>query len=334
MKALVVPAMGRLEIRDIAEPEPGPYDALVRIECCGICNSTDTKLIDGTMYWAPPFPFVLGHESCGTVTRVGPKVRKFRVGDRVTRPVAFWSGSRPGLNIASGGFAELGIVRDADAMAADGDNSLAEDYTAQRQLVVPSTLTPIEASLAISLSETASMLRHLPNLRGKKVAVAGTGIAGLTFVLWCNLAGATVISIGRRQPRLNEAVQLGADMTLDTSHGDVAGNLSKLAGGKVDGIIEATGDAKLANELLAALSRSGFAAAYGVPPTGVSYNKRWQSLPVEEHLSLHWVCNLLRRGWVKADWFVSHSWSFSDIVSLFDEVREGRVRKGFVRIGT
>jgi Zn-dependent alcohol dehydrogenase len=37
---------------------PGPYDALVRIEVCGICNSTDAKLIDGTMFWVRPEWFV------------------------------------------------------------------------------------------------------------------------------------------------------------------------------------------------------------------------------------------------------------------------------------
>jgi len=53
MKALIVPAQGRLEIRDIPEPVVDPYDALVKIEVCGICNSTDHKLIEGQMFWAP-----------------------------------------------------------------------------------------------------------------------------------------------------------------------------------------------------------------------------------------------------------------------------------------
>jgi D-arabinose 1-dehydrogenase-like Zn-dependent alcohol dehydrogenase len=45
----------------------GPYEALVKMEACGICSSTDAKVVDGTMYWAPPFPLVLGHESVGRV---------------------------------------------------------------------------------------------------------------------------------------------------------------------------------------------------------------------------------------------------------------------------
>ncbi len=333
MKALIVPKAGRIEIEDVPNPEIGPYDALVRNECCGICNSTDVKLIDGRMFWAPPFPIVLGHESCGTVVETGSKVRRYRVGDRVTRSLAFWPGTRAGLNVAMGGFAEFGLVRDAGAMATDGDSSLLEDYNTQRQSVVPAGLDPVQASLAISLSETASVLRHLPNLRGKTVAVAGTGVAGLAFVLWCKLAGARVISLGRRQERLQEAIRLGADLTVDTSKGDVAENLRMAASGTVDGLIEATGDAPLANSLLQLLKKDGFAAAYGVPPTGVSYDKRWIAPQVEEHLSLPWISDLLARQWIRSDWFVSHTWDFSEILHAFDEVRQGKVKKGFIRFG-
>lgn len=332
MKAVVVPEVGRLEIQDIPNPELGPYDALVRNEWCGICSSTDSKLIDGTMFWAPPFPFVLGHESSGTVVEVGKKTRRYRVGDRVTRSLAFWPGSRKELNVAMGGFAEYGIVRDAEAMARDGDSSLLEDYNTLREVVMPAHLGSIDASLAISLSETASMLRHLPNLRGKTVVVAGTGVAGLTFTLWCKLAGAYVIGLGRRASRLEEASRLGADATLDTSRGDVVQGLLELGRGPVDGLIEATGDADLANRLLGALRDDGFAAAYGVPPTGIAYDKRWANYPVEEHLSLPWVCDLIKRGWVNPDWFISHKWDLDQIQTAFDEVRRGDVKKGFIRL--
>lgn len=331
MKALIVPEAGRIEIDEIPNPELGPYDALVRNECCGICNSTDTKLIDGKMFWAPPFPIVLGHESCGTVVETGSKVRRYRLGDRVTRSLAFWPGTRPALNVAMGGFAEFGIVRDARAMADDGDSSLLKDYNTQRQLVVPAHLGPVQTSLAISLSETASVLRHLPNLRGKTVAIAGTGVAGLAFVLWCKLAGARVVAIGRRKERLDVARFMGADITVDSTKGDVGETLQHAASGPVDGLIEASGDAPMANRLLYALVQDGFAAAYGVPPTGISYDKRWVVPAVEEHLSLPWVADLLKRRWIDSDWFISHTWNFADSLQAFAEVRQGKVMKGFIR---
>lgn len=334
MKALIVPQRGALRIDEIAPPEPGPYDALVRIDVCGICNSTDSKLIDGTMFWAPPFPFVLGHEAVGTVVATGPRVRSFQVGDLVNRPVAFWGGSRPNLHVATGGFAEYGIVRDAKALAADGDMSLANDYLAQRQVVVPPTLTPRDAALAISLSETASVLRHLPNLRGATVAVAGTGIAGLAFVLWAKLAGASVVALGRRAERLEHAQRVGADATVNTKDAAFLDTLKRAASGAVDVIIEATGDASLAATLETVLAADGVALAYGVPPTGTTYGPRWTNATVEEHLSLPWVADMIHRGWVQPEWFVSHAWSLDDAVEAFAMVERGEVVKGFVFLHT
>lgn len=333
MKALLVPRIGALELAEIAPPEPGPYDALVRMEACGICNSTDAKLIEGKMSWAPRFPFVIGHESVGTVVSIGSKVRKFKVGDRVTRPVAFWPGSRPDLNVAYGGFAEQGMVRDGAAMALDGDASLANDYNVVRQVVVPPALSARDAALAISLSETASVLRHLPNLRGKTVVVAGTGVVGLAFSLWVKLAGGSVVTLGRRAERLEYARELGADHAVNTHDVEYLQAIRSAAGGDVDGLIEATGDAVLAKELLQVLKSDGFASAYGVPPTGTTYHPRWTPSIVEEHLSLAWVADLIERGWVKPEWFVTHAWSLDEAPDAFAQALRGEVVKGFVHMG-
>lgn len=338
MKALIVPKPGSLQLTDIDPPTIGPYDALVKIEVCGICNSTDAKLIDGRMYWAPPFPFVLGHESVGVVKQVGDKVRKYKVGDRVTRPVAFWPGSRQGLNVAVGGFAEWGMVRDAQAMAQDGDHSLDDDYLAQRQLVVPKNLSPVEAALAISLSETASVFLPLPPLRGRTVAVTGAGVAGLAFMLWAKLAGAHVIAIARRARRLELARMLGADSTLDTNEcKNLPAELEQIAKGKLHGIIEATGNATLANQLTPAIEKGGFAVAYGVPATeDTQYDKNiWRIAEVNEQLCYNWVADLLSRGWISADWFVSRGdVPLSDTPAAFEQVRKGELLKVFIQTGS
>lgn len=333
MKALVVTAPGQLEVQEIARPNIGPYEALVQIEVCGICNSTDHKLIEGTMYWAPPFPFVLGHESVGRVVEVGEKVQRFRVGDRVTRPI-YIPPSGGAISAAMGGFAEYGIVTDAQARAADGDDSMLTDYNALRQLVVPADIAPQEAALAISLSETASVLRHLPNPRGQKIVVAGTGVAGLAFVLWFKLAGAHIIALGRRQERLQKARELGADATIDSRDPDFLQQIQCAAGGPVDGLLEATGDTPLASQLLDILRPDGFACAYGVPPSGTNYDPHWKTAIVEEHLSFEWVVDLMRRGWIQPEWFASHSWPFGKVIEAFQQAELGEVTKGFVEMNS
>jgi threonine dehydrogenase-like Zn-dependent dehydrogenase len=232
-----------------------------------------------------------------------------------------------------GGFCEFGIVRDGSAMAEDGDSSLADDYNVQRQLVMPPDLKPVEVALAISLAETASVLRHLPNLRGRTVAVTGAGTAGLAFMLWCKLAGARVVAIARREESLMEARAIAADLSLNTDGvADPAQSLVELAGGPVDGIIEATGAADLADALLPAISPEGFATAYGVPPTGASYNARWESPPVEEHLAMDWVCDMIRRKLIEPPRFYSHTWSLDEFEAAFAAVTARKVKKAFLRI--
>ncbi|MDR3706674.1 MAG: zinc-binding dehydrogenase [Capsulimonadaceae bacterium] len=330
MKALVVPSTGAIEIADLPEPKIGPYEALVRIDVCGICNSTDAKLIDGTMFWGPPPPFVLGHESIGVVVETGEKVTSFRPGDRVTRPVYADPSGR--YRSANGGFAEFGVVRDARAMAADGDNSLLGDYNAQRQLVVPKGLDPVAAALAISLSEVASLLDDLPNLAGKTVLVAGTGTAGLAFGMWAKLAGAKTIVLGRRAERLEIARRLGADAAVDTSQTGWQARVLAVSG-KVDGVLEASGVASLALELPGLVKDGGFAVAYGVPPKGDKYDASlWRNADVNEHHRYAWVADLLLRGWVRPDWFVTREWPMADAAKAFSEVRAGGVLKGFLRL--
>ncbi|BCW98614.1 MAG: sorbitol dehydrogenase [Armatimonadota bacterium] len=332
MRALVVPQKGKLEVRDIPEPRLGPYDARVRIEVCGICNSTDLKLIDGTMFWAPPFPFVLGHESVGEVVEVGPRVRKFKVGDRVTRPCAFVPGSVPELNLAVGGFAEYGVLRDGFAMAEDGDSSLMDDYNVLRQNVVPQGIEPIQAALAITLAETASVLNRLPNVRGKTVVVAGTGAVGLAFGLWIKLAGGSVITLGRRKERLELALKLGADHVVDTTRSGWTEQIVQLTNGGADGAIEATGDADLAARLLDVLKPGAFASAYGVPPTGTSYPEGWVPSDVREQESYDWVCDLIIRGWIDPGKFITHTWTLDQAQEAFRLVAGGEVLKGFVKL--
>jgi threonine dehydrogenase-like Zn-dependent dehydrogenase len=267
----------------------------------------------------------------GHVVEVGSKVRKFAVGDLVTRPI-YVPPAGEGVRAAMGGFAEYGVVTDAQAMAEDGDASLVNDYNALRQMVVPSHLSTRDAALCISLSETASVLRHLPNVRGLKVGVAGTGVAGLAFVLWLKLAGACVVTLGRREERLQHARRMGADATVNTRSEDYLQQIEAAADGPLDGLLEATGDAAFAEQLLNALKPQGFAVAYGVPPTGTSYHTRWQSCEVEEHLSFPWVADLMKRGWVQPEWFATHLWPFDGVIKAFEQVQKGDVCKGFVQL--
>ena len=69
MKAAVLVEPGRIEIREVADPEPGPGEVLISVEGVGICGS-DHSVFSGK-WAAPEYPWIMGHEAFGVIEAVG-----------------------------------------------------------------------------------------------------------------------------------------------------------------------------------------------------------------------------------------------------------------------
>ena len=80
MKTVIVPAPGKIEIRQVETPVINAYQALVKTEMVALCNATDSKLIAGKFPGVDTYPLALGHENAGIVVAVGEKVRNFKYG--------------------------------------------------------------------------------------------------------------------------------------------------------------------------------------------------------------------------------------------------------------
>jgi len=341
MRALVVEGSSAFALREMSAPEPGKYEALVRIRGCGICATTDWEIIRGRQPFHNDYPAVLGHESVGEVVAAGPGVKSFQIGDFVTRPVGIWPGEhRDGLASGWGGFAEYGVVRDASAMARAGDPSLQNDYVALRQQVVPQGVALPDAILAISLAETASWFRHLPPVAGKSVAIAGTGIAGLGMILWSLFAGAkNIIVLGRRRERLELAKKIGAAHGIDVTQGEIPARLRGANQGHgADIFIEAVGLPDQIEIGLSCLAPGGTIAIYGVPE-GQRYSLAWGAgpgdariaqYPAEEHLAYGWVSSLIGRGLIPTALLMTHCWTLDRYQEAFTAVAEGTAVKGWI----
>ncbi len=175
------------------------------------------------------------------------------------------------------------------------------------------------------------MLDGLPSLAGRRVLVAGTGIAGLALTLWSKLAGARcVVTLGRRAERLDHARRIGADAAIDTSAPNWQAKTQSELGGPADVILEAIGNVEFATSLLDLLAANGIATAYGAPPDGQRFSDGWNHAAVNEHDRYPWVIDLMQRGWIDAEWFVSHRWPFEQVVEAMQCVKRGDVLKGFV----
>jgi alcohol dehydrogenase, propanol-preferring len=90
MRAMVLDAPGRplRPVADLADPEPGPGQALVAVRACGVCR-TDLHIVDGELR-APRLPLVPGHQIVGTVTATGEGA-ELDVGARVGIPWLGWT---------------------------------------------------------------------------------------------------------------------------------------------------------------------------------------------------------------------------------------------------
>lgn len=345
MKAWAALEPGQIECVDIPVPEPADYEALIKIEACVICNSTDWMVVRNH-FGAAGFPVLFGHESFGKVVKTGKHVRNLKIGDRVTSPNAIPRGFDGKYYSAWGGFAQYGIAGDYHALKEDMGNGIDADKTLARyaaNLVIPADFPLDRAGLTIALSETASCVMQLGTVRDRDIVVLGTGIAGLSLVMFSKLNGAgQVLCVGRRADRLRRAEALGADQAyLSGDEGMTADILARMSagGGKrgADIVFEATGKYNVLQKGLPYLAEEGTLAIYGVPEQPYIIDtyaspKRFsiQTVAPDEAMAMDYACSLLRQEDFPADLFMTHRWGFDDLPQAMNEVRSGEVVKGIV----
>jgi threonine dehydrogenase-like Zn-dependent dehydrogenase len=339
MKAGVVVSPGNIAVRDIAPPEPGSDEALVRIEACGLCGTTDRHIVEGRQAHHPAdwYPAILGHEAVGTVIAVGPDAKKIHVGDRVTRPVAIWPGtSRDGLYSAWGGFAEYGLVRDFHGTP---------DYTGDRQHVVPAGLSLVDAVLAVSISEVASWMEKLGDLSGRTIVVGGTGFAAAVMCQCARSQNArAIIAVGRSPQKFAWAEANGATHTL-VFNAETGAKVREICGqAGADWFLDAAGHQSVFEAGLGYLRPGGQAAIYGAPE-GFAY--RLPLGAVGGDFTVHYLaptddtffaetCRRITAGQLDPRAIHTHTWEGLESLpqaALADQ-EAGAVLKGMVRIGT
>ncbi|MBY0381748.1 MAG: zinc-dependent alcohol dehydrogenase family protein [Xanthobacteraceae bacterium] len=93
MRAMVLGGPGKeLELKEIADPVPGPGEIRVRISACGVCR-TDLHVLDAELPHIK-YPIIPGHEIVGRIDALGPGVSDHKLGDRVGVP---WLGHTCGV---------------------------------------------------------------------------------------------------------------------------------------------------------------------------------------------------------------------------------------------
>jgi S-(hydroxymethyl)glutathione dehydrogenase/alcohol dehydrogenase len=272
-----------LVLEDLAVPQVGPRDVLVRLTASGICH-TDLNVIEGLS--ALPLPIVPGHEGCGIVEAVGPEVRRTKVGDRVLASVTpacgtcWWcvngmsnhcelnasvkaaprfelpGGQRAATVCGCGTFAESMVVHEASIVPVETD--LADEELALLGCGVTTGL-----GAALNTAEVAP---------GSSVAVIGCGGVGQSVIQGARIAGAAVIIAvdpvaGRRESSLG----VGATHAVDPGAEDPVEAVEALTSGRgADYTFEVVGRPELMVQAFDMARAEGTVTLVGMPPVGAT----------------------------------------------------------------
>lgn len=219
MRQVAIHGPGQIGIDVVDRPDPGPRDALVRVEACGICGSDLTYIkLGGFCVTGGPMP--LGHEIAGVVDWVGPEVRDVAVGERVV--VFPGDPNVDGFDIIGNGGAEGGLT---DLLLVRGA------ARGRRMFRVPDEMSLEVAALAEPVAVGMRSARRTGADPGDKVAVFGCGPIGLAAIATFVDQGTEVVGIDLSSRRRELAGGLGASAVLDPGVIDVWGELIRLHGG-------------------------------------------------------------------------------------------------------
>jgi len=277
VRGVVALAKGEpVSIRTVLVPDPGPGEALVAVQACGVCH-TDLHYREGGIN--DDFPFLLGHEAAGVVEAVGEGVTSVAVGDFV---VLNWRAvcgqcrackrGRPWFCFGTHNATQKMTLEDGTVLsAALGIGAFAEKtlVAAGQCTKVDPTADPAAAGLIGCgvMAGWGAAVNTAPVSQGDTVAVLGCGGVGDAAIAGAIYAGARqVIAVDLDDRKLEWARGFGATDTVNAGTEDVVARLRELTGGfGPDVVIDAVGRPETFRQAFDARDLAGTAVLVGVP---------------------------------------------------------------------
>ena len=237
MKAIVNTAPQKLEMLQVALPEPGGGQVRIRTGACGIC-ATDLEMIAG--WERTGYPATPGHEWAGTVDAVGAGVEQNLLGRRCVAENVWADGGEVGFE-HPGGYGQYLLTE------------------ARHVQVLPDGFSFTAAALIEPLAVCVRAMRRLGPCSGR-VLIMGDGPIGLLSTALLAHSGVTDITlVGGREQRLSLARDFGARKTLNYHEcgSSLGAAIRDGAGPGFTAVIEATGSAAAVNAAMDLVAREG-----------------------------------------------------------------------------
>ena len=336
MKAVVYDEPRKFEVREVAVPEPGAGEVLIRILVAGICG-TDLHLHAGE--FGPSYPLTPGHEFVGEVVSVGTGVAEDLIGRRFVvdntgscghclecrraRPAYCRNLVAQGVN-APGGFAEYVVTSSGRCFAIDD----------------------LDAETAVFTEPVACVVHGLDVLGlrpGSNVLLFGAGPTGLILTQLLAGSGATELTVAApTQAKLDLARARGADRTVLLDRHNTAASFEELRQAAPDGfdvVIDATGALVVLAQTLALTRTGGTVFVYGMTPQSAvwpiaPYDIFRRELTIKgsfaQQFSFDRALSALRSGRVKTQGMVSRRFTLDAYGEALGAVADSSVVKALI----
>ncbi|WP_435299943.1 alcohol dehydrogenase AdhP [Timonella sp. A28] len=266
MKAAVVPALGApLEIQELPLPEPGPFEALVKVDYSGVCH-TDLHAAHGDWPVKPAPPFIPGHEGSGTVVAVGNMVTRVSVGDRVGNA---WLARACGeCEYCESGWETLCELQQNSGYSVDGSFGQYMLVDSRYCPIIPDGVDAAAVAPILCAGVTVYKgLKQTDTKPGDWVLISGIGGLGHIAVQYAVAMGMRVAAVDVDDAKLELAKKHGAEIVVNAAkESDPAVTLKELTGGGVTGALVTAVNAHAFPQAVGALKRGGTVALVGLPP--------------------------------------------------------------------
>ena len=344
-----------VEVVDIVIPDPGPGEAVVAVQACGVCH-TDLHYREGGIN--NDYPFLLGHEAAGIVEAVGPGVSEVAPGDFV---ILNWRAvcgqcrachkGKPQYCFATHNATQQMTLTDGTPLAP----ALGIGAFAEKTLVAAGQCTKVEASdpEVVGLLGCGVMAGFGAAVNtggvtlGDTVAVIGCGGVGNAAVAGARAVGArTIIAVDVDDRKLAWARQFGATHTINSTTQDPVERIRELTDSfGADVVIEAVGRPETYRQAFFARDLAGTVVLVGVPTPdltlelplieifgrGGALKSSWYGdcLPTRDFPTL---VSLYRQGRFPLEAFVSERIGLGDIEAAFEKMHRGEVLRSVVEL--
>ena len=346
-----------VEVVTITVPDPGPGEALVTVQACGVCH-TDLHYREGGIN--DEFPFLLGHEAAGIVEAVGPDVTDVAPGDFV---ILNWRAVCGECRACKRGEPQycFNTHNATQKMTLDDGTELSPALGigafAEKTLVAAGQCTkvdpaaPPEAAGLLGCGVMAGVGAAVNTggiKRGQSIAVIGCGGVGAAAIAGARIVGAaTIIAIDIDDRKLETAKEFGATHTINSKGLDLDAfvqAVQDLTGGfGADVVVEAIGRPETYTQAFYARDLAGTVVLVGVPNPemtlelpladvfgrGGALKSSWYGdcLPSRDFPML---VDLFQQGRFPLDKFVTEKVGIDDIEAAFVKMSNGDVLRSVV----